>query len=83
MKIKCRVKDCPSVIDMPNATVNTVYSCRIHSGQDTKNEDLHFQEHQCDRIFDASITPEGTRHISHQGNRAWTAEDISRIRKDA
>jgi hypothetical protein len=75
MKIQCRIKDCPSVIEVLNATENTKYLCSKHTV--SKNE-VRFQDIQFDSELNNSFTPQGTNHIQHQGSEAWKAEDIAR-----
>ncbi len=63
-RINCSDKDCSVFIEISGPVApNATYTCRIHSGEDTKNQDIHFQNYQFDPELTRGRTPEGTSHI--------------------
>jgi hypothetical protein len=77
MKIQCRIKDCPSFIEVENATENTTYLCSKHPehdqnkaiGRKRKTQEVsQFQEYQFDPELRRSGRSEGTNHVRRQGN---------------
>jgi len=77
MQIKCRIKDCPSAIDVPNATSSTTYLCSKHLEQEQNKaigrkhrsqETTVFQEYQFDPDLRRSGRSEGTNHVRRQGS---------------
>ena len=77
MQIKCRISDCQSVIEVPNATANTTYLCSKHPEHEQNKaigrkhrpqEVTSFQECQFDPELRRSGRSEGTNHVRRQGN---------------
>jgi hypothetical protein len=78
MKIQCRIKDCPSFIEVENATKNTTYLCSKHPEHDQNKaigrkrktqEEVSFQDRQFDPDLRRSVKPLGTNHVRRQGNQ--------------
>jgi hypothetical protein len=77
MKIQCRIKDCPSFIEVENATASTTYLCSKHPEHDQNKaigrrrktqEEISFQSCQFDPNLRRSVKSLGTNHIRRQGN---------------
>lgn len=79
-RINCSGKDCKAFVEVESASPGATYTCRVHTGDDTKNQGLRFQPVQFDHDLDNSAKPLGTNHIHHQGNKVWTKQEIDLIR---
>jgi hypothetical protein len=52
-RINCSGKDCSAFIEVSGPAVPSAkYTCRIHTGEDTKNQDLRFQSFAHDKNLD-------------------------------